>query len=522
MPQKKIAVFDCETDPFLFGRKPEPFLIGYWDEKQYRSFRRIEEFVEFVKTQDVICYAHNGGKFDFLYLLPYFEPDTKVFLINERLASFKLGLCEFRDSYLILPMPLSAYKKDEIDYSIFERGYREDPDNLRRISDYLENDCRYLFELVKAFRLKYGGGMTLASTAMKQWQKISGRKSPSQREAQFVFFKQWYFGGRVEVFEPGVHDLPIKVWDINSAYPKAMTAKHPYGTVARKLDKLPTEPEVIGRCFLEIETNSMGAFPFQDKDGLKFPADGLVRNFKVTGWEYLAARDTGTLGPAKILTIYLFDDVIDFQGYVSHFYDLKKASDPASPDYVFAKLFLNSLYGKFGQDCRDFKEFYLVEQKKTMEKEVEMEAKFQDFVSDWSLLAKPISEERKKFYNVAVAASITGYVRAFLWRSICSATKPFYCDTDCIHALAFDGKVGPELGEWKLEFEATMGGYAGKKLYALFNETKTKSASKGARLTPNEVLRVAQGETIAYKQDAPSMSMRSGVKFIERDIRMTI
>ena len=547
--RKPIAVFDCETDPFKFGRIPLPFLTAYYSGKEYRSFRKVEEFVNFIRTQDVVCYAHNGGKFDFLFLVPYFDKDTKIFLINGRLGGFKLGKCEFRDSYLILPIPLSAYKKDKIDYEIFERVYREIPENLALISAYLKNDCIYLYDLISAFRKKYGSNLTIASTAMAQWRKISGERAPRQSESEFVFFKQWYFGGRVEVFKPGIADVALKSWDANRAYSAAMKkAWFPYGNDPVKIDRLPDDENELGRCFLEIEAYSKGAYPLKmliervDPDtgekykveSLEFPHDGVRRVFKVTGWEYLAALRTGTDGSARVISCFQFPKKINFSKFVDKFYD--PALDPSSTDYIFNKLVGNSLYGKFGQDCREFQDFYLVDQFETLKKEKEYGGTWCDFVGKWSLIAAPQAEEKRKFYAIHVSASVTGYQRAELWQNICKTKDPYYCDTDCIHGLEFRGKIGRELGEWKidLKFDPRRVAYAGKKMYALWDgETPWgsfddkgkpigwKIASKGAQLTGPQIFEVAAGKTITYKQDAPTMSLR-GVKFQEREIRMTI
>ncbi len=68
------------------------------------------------------------------------------------------------------------------------------------------------------------------------------------------------------------------------------------------------------------------------------------------------------------------------------------------------------------------------------------------------LIERELDEPDKRFYNVAVAASITGYVRAYLFRAIKNCSGLLYCDTD---SLAFTGKhslaVGNDLGAWDHE-----------------------------------------------------------------------
>ena len=84
--------------------------------------------IVFLQDKDVICYAHNGGKFDWHYITPYIDDYEPLTIIAGRLAKFTIGDCEFRDSYNIIPAPLSAYKKDDVDYNIFEKDGSHSPD----------------------------------------------------------------------------------------------------------------------------------------------------------------------------------------------------------------------------------------------------------------------------------------------------------------------------------------------------------------------------------------------------------
>jgi hypothetical protein len=99
-----------------------------------------------------------------------------------------------------------------------------------------------------------------------------------------------------------------------------------------------------------------------------------------------------------------------------------------------------------------------------------------------------------------------------------------YCDTDSI--ICEDGAdldTGNQLGQWKLEGEFTRAAIAGRKLYALTNaQGEKKTASKGARLSVDEIEAVAKGKTVNYKKDSPSYSLRFGRRYIERKITKTI
>src|SRR5574343_877900 len=58
---ERIAVIDCETDPFAKGRTViRPFIWGYYNGAEYREFRETHTLVEFLCERDEIVYAHNG------------------------------------------------------------------------------------------------------------------------------------------------------------------------------------------------------------------------------------------------------------------------------------------------------------------------------------------------------------------------------------------------------------------------------------------------------------------------------
>jgi hypothetical protein len=79
------------------------------------------------------------------------------------------------------------------------------------------------------------------------------------------------------------------------------------------------------------------------------------------------------------------------------------------------------------------------------------------------------------------------------------------------------------LGDWKHEFDAIEIAIAGKKLYAVheINKGWTKTASKGVRLSADDIVSIASGEMCEVKQDAPSFKLDGKHVFITRKIRRT-
>ena len=534
--QKTIAAIDVETDPFLYGRKPEPFILGFYDGDQYQEFLGddcVQQFIEWLREQktEYLIYAHNGGKFDFFYFLQQFEPKLKI--INGRIAKAALGNHEFRDSYLILPLPLKAHKKDDFDYRILEKEHRYKPDNLKKIKLYLLHDCEYLYEWVKKFTDRFGRKLTLASAAFDQLKK-TGYDIPKGRESLDAKFRPFYFGGRVEAMQPGSHYGEFEYYDLNSAYPDAMMTRHPYGMAFYQVGVLPKD----GPYFATIRARSWGALPMRAEDGsLFFPRDGLEREYHATGWEIRAGLETQTLEILDVLECYKFEFNLAFVEYVEKFFR-EKAEGKRLGDKdmeLFAKLMLNACYGKFGMDPSKFKEYYLCEYGE-LPGNPETDDELEQAMEEWSMVSSENGfaiyerdDPGDSYYNVATAASITGYVRANLWRAICASENPIYCDTDSLMCSVFHGDKGEALGQWSLEAPLDQIHVAGKKLYAARiaiknfdgeNESERwKTASKGARLTYDQIIRIAQGETVTWKKDAPAFSLRYGARFIERNIK---
>lgn len=533
MPNKRpIAACDAETDPFKIGRIPKPFLWGYYDGTEFLTFTETKDFVQFCASRRQIVYAHNGGKFDFHFLLDHFDTDLPVTVINNRIVSFKIGECEFRDSFSILPTALSAHDKGEIDYRIMEAGERDKQANRKEIIDYLKRDCASLYDWAQAYIAKMGLNLTLASGAYKHWQsKYCPRGlAPSSNAEFYDQFYPYYYGGRVQCFQSGIIEHPFVVSDINSAYPYAMLSPHPISTTWDTT----RSGDYSGASLLHVRAKAAGAFPYRGEDkSLSFPDDECVRDFFISGWELQAAEDLGLFLGGQILSVTNFHQTIQFGDYVDAFYAEKLASKTKGDlaAYWIAKFHLNALYGKFAANPRNYDEYRVVTDDEFWDRVIGGEwcdAGEIEF-TPYRVIARPIPEEKQKFYNIATAASITGYVRAMLMRAVALVDNPIYCDTDSIAAYDVSAlSHGLGLGQWEIEAQCDLAAVAGKKLYAFRNAGATgwsprhwKIASKGARLSPADIHDIASGKVVEYEAESPTFSFGKSPRFLRRKIAMT-
>ena len=535
--KRPLWVADSETDPFLHGRFPAPFIWGVYNGTVYQQFDSTRDFVDYISEIDCVVYAHNGGKFDWHFFLSQVPEFTELMVINGRVSKFNIGLCEFRDSYNILPARLAKIgaKDIDFDYSILEKEVRDHPQNRRETERYLVQDCIALYDAVAGFEAEYGRPLTLAGAAFRHWHQMSGLPVPQSTKLASDTARPFYYGGRVEVGHWGEYWGDFEVVDLNSAYPRAMCDHHPYGEVLEIIDHLPDTRAEIEMAMITLTCVSRGALPYKAPDGpekgeLKFPDDDARREYHVTGWEYLAGIDTSTISDIDIIECIIYDDVITFSQYVDHYTQQKIAAKEARDDmaYARAKLFLNTLYGKYAADPEKYQDHMILGSRNTLAAEEDGWSFCGEVARDLAVVSRPIAESKHRYYNVATAASITGYVRAQLWLAICKVgrTNVLYCDTD---SLATTNTTGLDLhptrlGAWDVEASCDYAAIAAKKLYAFrragcqgqSNEYKT--AHRGVRLTPRQIITVARGGSVIYKSDAPTFSITNGWSFTERTI----
>lgn len=514
---KKIAVIDAETDPFKFERIPTPFCWGFYDGKIYRYFwdsfigerlvlSATQMLLDFLEnySDPLIIYAHNGGKFDFLFFIEKFSGNIRI--VNGRILEAKFGIHTFRDSYSILPISLAktGAGKKKINYKLMEKEFREE--FKPEILEYLEADCKSLHNLVIAFTEEFGNVLTIGSAAMREFKKY--HKFENVSKGFDSLYRDFYFGGRCQCFETGVIDTPIKLFDVNSMYPKVMQSMfHPVGAFAdtgRSITKK--------TFFIKWEGHNLNAVPFREPKtgGLDFTKDYGI--FYSSIHEFNTALDCGLISPSHIISTHDFNKSMRFADFVDHFYSsrliAKKHGDVFKE--LFYKLILNSAYGKFAQNPEHFYDSIILPfgdlpPEQADGNEYYLEYRHEEY-GIWSKAAA-----KHAYYNVATAASITGGSRSIILRSIADAIRPLYCDTDSIMCNDFKSgaHIDPkELGAWKLESTGTQVAIAGKKMYALMDgDICVKKASKGVNLPPLAIFQIARGDTVEARNDAPSFKL---------------
>lgn len=554
---RHIAILDFETDPFDAQTKEEifPFVcelysdqfgsIVIWDDNFETFISKVVASIEALPDSYTI-YAHNGGKFDYLFLVRHLRGIVKF--KGRAIMVAKIGNHELRDSLHILPEKLAAWKKDHFDYSKMKRcnraKFREE------ILSYLHSDCIYLFDIVKSFIAEFGLKLSIGQAAFTELKKSYKVSHVSEHTDDFM--RRYFFGGRVEcIAGRGVFDSvlertsdprtsinpgakPYRLYDVNSMYPHVMAnCYHPIGNEYNwrrgDIDE--------NTCFVDIECdNRHGAFVSRTVDGMAAIGTGCGRFF-VSVHEYRIAQKYSLIDAPRIVGVVDCRERTTFAKFIVPMYTrrqevkrqmaaLKKSigeNYETNTEYeelkkqdLFLKYLLNNSYGKFAQNPRKFKEYYytdagampeaewmefLTDEKSkllTLIPNTEAYNECAQFIHDYSMPTERTDDfaiwskpsPGRRFNNVGTAASITGAARAMLLEAQQLATDPIYCDTDSLICRELPVEISDtRLGAWKIEETFDRVIIAGKKEYACEvaglgdgHERRLKVRCKGADL----------------------------------------
>lgn len=543
---EQIAVIDFETDPFdgALRERIYPFAaclysdqfdtVQIW-ENDYKTF--VEKVMAAIQALPgaFTIYAHNGGRFDFMFLISKLR--GAVSFKGRGIMCAKIGNHELRDSFHIIPEALAAFKKDPFDYDKMKKTRRQN--HKAEIQRYLLNDCVYLFDIVKAFLSSYGMKISIGQAAMHLLKKAypdCETVSPMTDE----FLRGFFYGGRVECLGgAGDFEGPLNLYDVNSMYPAVMATRfHPIGSeyMPRK-----GEPNSL-TAFVDLNCFSHGAFPVKiDGKGTMFPHE--YGRYKVSIHEYDMALKYGLV--ERVRVNYSVDNAkqTKFDRFILPLYQgriatkdrlayLRSVGLEGSEDYltvkkddIFLKLLQNNAYGKFAQNPRRFKEHYITDFDGVPDDAPETWGDFPtELCSDYAIWSRPL--QKLRFNNVGTAASITGGARAVLMEAIHLAKGALYCDTDSLICRQLAGVPihQSDLGAWDIEAQIDRVLIGGKKLYA-YQKTDGRQIikSKGGRgMTWEGMQTIVAGGEITLHAFAPTLTRTGSQAYIDRRIRATV
>ena len=292
--------------------------------------------------------------------------------------------------------------------------------------------------------------------------------------------KRSYYGGRVECYVNNLRIENVKYYDFNSLYPSVMKGNLIPVKYVQTIENPSFEivQELIKRKFflfaeVEVEvpkSEKIPPFPYRGKDEkLYFPV-GRFTTFLAMP-EIVLGLQLGYI--KKFIRIEQYYAKQVFDNYVDKYYRLRQEN----PDKKeFYKLYLNSLYGKFGQ--REHITDIIHVDDASFIGMLEVEGKKYYIYKGYGFKSE-VTEKRK--YNVAVASAITSYARVKLYNEIRKINfNVVYVDTDSLFTTE-NLETSKELGKLKLECEGTFLGFRAK-CYIIKDKVKFKGAKVSLQL----------------------------------------
>lgn len=509
MENRKKYVADFETTSTENFNIEKKVRVWAWQLRNIKTLEvecqgtKIESFIDFIKNKNIDIFFHNL-KFDGQFIIS--ELFKQGYTFNEKTKNENEWSClidmsgqffnleilwkkykknkkstRIFDSFKKIPLSVSSIaesygieeKKGIIDY---EKYRSEDYEPSQEEWEYLNNDTLIVAKALKEHFEEKMTKMTIASDAYGYFKSLYSTKKfnyifPEISKEIHNFCSKSYKGGFVWLnpkYKEKILENVIS-FDVNSLYPDRMrNCLLPYGKPKHFIGKY------VENYFFPLYIQKFTCI-FKIKDNM-IPTIQIKKSIRWNESEYLLDSDneqvelTLTSVDLKLflehynvyninyIEGYMFKGRLEiFNEYIDKFYEIKCKEDKGKKQ--IAKLFLNSLYGKFGSGILRTNMIPYYE---------EGQVKF----------SKGIENECRSKY-IPMASFITAYARE---KTISSAQKFMpnnfiYSDTDSIHLIGVDLKECSErievdkkiLGGWKFE------GLASK---ALFLRAKTYMKEK--------------------------------------------
>jgi len=323
--------------------------------------------------------------------------------------------------------------------------------------EYCRRDTEIVFRFVSEMLGRYEAlGLTtkatLPSMALQLFKKRFYKKEFIALPPKLVaWLRGGYYGGRVEVYRFGSIPGPIHHYDVNSLFPSVMVeGTYPNPGVYRYTNRPDWKEEGMASVTLQVPPSEYPALPIRGGTDIMYPYGVLtgtwcypeIRQALEDGAEIIAVHEAVEFAPMRT----------PFKEYIEFCYGQRLQAEKATLDDVLWKLYMNSLYGKFGQKAR-----------------LEM------IYDDKNLV---IESKPSAAANVVWAAYVTSLARLRLLGYLRATTTCHYTDTDSL--LTPDVlPTSTVLGALKLEGTYDSMEAMGNKMYAWYRSTHERLNSKG-------------------------------------------
>lgn len=442
----------------------------------------IKSFIDYTETLgDAVIYFHNlsfDGEFLLWFLLENgYEYDEEIkndktfrSIIDETGSIYSItikhnvkAITEFRCSYKLFPKSISDIGKLVGIEKLNETHNYEEIKNYHSIEElpeeeikYITNDVRIMIELIKYLQEKGVKGITMSTSAYKNWLKdkytlCKNQMKKDTNEEIVEIVRKSYRGGitKVNPKYAGIEFNDVISFDVNSLYPSVMY-ENPMPIGEGKIYKSVEEGRNDNRhlfiivAFVQYAQVRTGMHAFiGNTSGFsyarKYSYDDVLENKMVYLWldEFNLFKLVYD-GQYEILKVVGWKKAnFVFNDYIDRWYKVKENARN-DVERSLAKLMLNSLYGKFGMnDSRITK----------------LPVGVGDTIIYHTL------DNNTTYYYKEIASYITSKARCKLASFMNRCGDNFlYCDTDSVYYIGHeipdvfkDVVDSKKLGYWKYE-----------------------------------------------------------------------
>jgi hypothetical protein len=335
---------------------------------KFYPWRRASDLVDAVLATEGTVVAHNGGRFDHLWLLDEAQREATARSNGQGLVEVRIGKTVLRDSARLYPMSLAdltAGKKRSLadlcrcgancgGYCAIRRD--APPAIMRRIKEYLAADCVELWDALHhmAGVAEHCGldlGNTVGATAWKSARTFLDLPNAGYDRPDWEFMRRGYFGGRVEVWKRASTNGHAA--DVHSMYPWALASGAfpvDFLGVVRGHDAsraFKRERAGVYQITIKLPESFAPPLPYRVKSGVAFPWGTMLGVWTLP--EIQHARECGAV-VKKIHSGAIFGSAVQglFAPWVQRMFDLRIKYGKDTREGKWLKLILNSLSGKFG------------------------------------------------------------------------------------------------------------------------------------------------------------------------------
>lgn len=403
---------------------------------------------------------------------------------------------DFKDSLLLLPSSLKALAegfgvecKGDFNHALSDRCTTDAQFEMIRdeLLAYNKQDCLVLYQVLEKFsklifdmfQVNISGIPTISSLALQIYRS---NFMPEDARIGITDVKLYdklhaaYMGGAVDVYTPQSEPMhSVYCYDVNSMYPAVM----------RDMDYPVGSPTFFEGSVDLNDHNTFGFLRVQVTSPKDLFAPLLMTRVggrtvaplgSWTGWYFSEElKFAATLGyKFEVREAVLYERGKIFKGYVDSLYKLRKKYSAKDPQNLICKLHMNSLYGRFGMSPR-MEKYQLVDSNDVLTR---LPANQIDLSEDKSLISYDVIRNQDvtapdgNYLDISlpISMAVTAYARIYMQASI-AMDGIMYTDTDSIHTTNKlpDSLVGPELGQFKLEYTAEQAVFIAPKAYACKN-----------------------------------------------------